>query len=470
MPTLTSKRLTVLTVGLLLGSLPMTGTHLVAHGPASAPEHAADLRLVARGCDGFSPKDVLRGRPPRNPSTCRPVGVDGGIVRSPIHKADKRDRRNYGSRRGHGKGSHTGTDFRAPCGTPVRATHAGRAVVLKGRRGAPDRVAVSTGPRRLTTWYGNLRSVSVRNGAMVGGGRRLGRVGKAHRRSSCFLHFSVHLVGGANDPDVVNASRWWRSHVGSHVSGLAPGDRSRGVFVASSFNVLGHSHTAKGGKKRRSFASSRVRMRRTVSMMRSNNVTLVGLQEFQGVQRRMFLRMTHGWQVYSPREDPQDSIGWHTSRFRLLRTGVVKVPYFSSRRPMPIVRLRDRATGRAFVVISVHNPANRGQPRKMGKRRAVAVRRELAAVRRVRRGSGLPVILMGDFNDRSREFYCRMVRHGLKASSGGSRGRDCRPAVGVGIDWVFGTRGITFHGHQKVLGGLVARTTDHPVVLVRVKR
>ena len=468
MPRLTTKRLTVLTVGLLLGSLPVTGTHLLEHDLGTATD--VDLRLVARGCDGFSPRDVLRGTPPRNGPTCRPVGIDGGVVRTPIAKADKRDRRNYGSRRAHGRGRHHGTDFRARCGTPVRAAHSGRAVVLKGRPGQLDRVGVSTGPRRLTTWYGHLRSVSVRNGAMVGGGRRLGRIGRTHRRSPCFLHFSVHLVGGARDPHAVNPSAWWRLNVGSHVSGLPPGDRSRGVFVASSFNVLGHSHTARGGKKRRQFAGSRVRMHRTVRMLRSNNVTLVGLQEFQSVQRRMFLRKTHGWKVYSPRNDPQDSIGWHTSRFRLLKSGVVRVPYFNSLRPMPIVRLRDRATGRAFVVISVHNPANRGQPRKMGKRRAVAVRRELAAVKRVRRGSGLPVVLMGDFNDRSREFYCRMTRHGLKASSGGTRGRDCRPSIGVGIDWVFGTRGIKFHGHQKVLGGLVARTTDHPVVLVRVKR
>ena len=469
MPKPTATRLTVLMVGLLLGSLPLTGTYLVQPSEPDATASSDALRLVARKCGGFTPKDVLRGRAPHNGPACRPAGIDGGIVRSPIAKASKRDRHNFGSRRAHGKGAHKGTDFRARCGTPVRAAHNGRAVVIKGRRGKLDRVGISTGPGRLTTWYTHLRSVSVRNGALVGGGRRVGRIGKSHRRAPCFLHFSVQLVTGARDPRTVNASRWWRRHVGTHVSGLAPGDRQRGVFVAASFNVLGHSHTARGGKRSR-YAGSGRRMHRTVNFLKTNHVSLVGLQEFQSVQRRKFLRMTRGWKVYSPPRDPQDSIAWRTSRFRLVKSGVVKVPYFHRKRPMPIIRLRDRATGKAFVVISVHNPANRGRPRKMGKRRAVAVGRELAAVRRVRRGSGLPVVLMGDFNDRSRSFFCRMTRHGLKASSGGVRGRGCRPAVGSGIDWVFATKGIQFRGHQKVDGGLVARTTDHPVVVVRIKR
>lgn len=464
MPTLPVTRLTLVAVGLLLCSLPLTGTSLVRE--ASVPQQAtADLQLVARTCGGFGPRDVLRGSAGRNGKTCRPVGLDAQIIKAPIAKAKKRDRNNYG-KHVHGKRGHPGTDYRARCGTPVRAAHDGKAVVLKRR--ASRTVGISTGPGRLTTWYGHLRTVKVRKGAMVNGGRVIGTVGRA-RKGRCHLHFGVHLRGGKDQPGRVNPSKWLRKHRGTHVAGLAPGKRRTGTFIAATLNVLGHSHTARGGKKRRSFAGSKTRMARAVSLLKSNDVALVGLQEFQPVQRKMFLRMTRGWKVFSPR-DPQDSIAWRASRFKLLRTTSFKIPYFRTWRPMPVVVLRDRATGRKLVVISVHNPANKGPVRKMAKRRAIAVGRELKMVKTMRRRTHAPVILMGDFNDRTRKLYCRVTKHGLKASSRGVRGRHCRPSVVAGIDWIFGTKGIRFTGHQRVHGGLVERTTDHPLVLARVRR
>jgi endonuclease/exonuclease/phosphatase family metal-dependent hydrolase len=454
-------------VGALLCSLPLTGTSLVQEVRAGAPlpEVTADVRLVKRSCGGFSPRDVLRGRAGRQGPTCRPIGIDGGVVRSPIAKAAKRDRRNYG-RRVHGH-RHTGTDFRARCGAAVRASHGGKVVIRKTGRRGPRTVGVSTGPRRLTTWYGPVRAVRVRNGAVVGTGRQLGRVAKV-KRSRCHLHFVVSLRAGARDPLRVNPSRWLRRNGGRHVSGMSPGDRRAGVFVAASLNVLGHSHTARGGKHRKRFAGSGRRMHLAISLLKSNHVSLVGLQELQGGQRKMFLRRTKGWRIHSPASDPQDSIAWRSSRFRLVRTGAFRIPYFRTPRPMPVVVLRDRATGRKLVIISVHNP--RGSSRKMRKHRSVAVSREVRKVRALARADRAPVILMGDFNDRSRKLFCRVTRHGLKASSGGIRGRHCRPSQAAGIDWIFGTRKIRFLAHQRVLGGLVARTTDHPLVLARVRR
>ena len=463
MPKLPVTRLTLGVVGLLLCSLPLTGTSLV--GSAGTSPADADLELASRSCGGFGPRDVLRGSAGRNGRTCRPVGLDAGIVHSPLAKARKRDRHNF-HRRAHGVRRHLGTDYRARCGAKVRAAHNGKAVVLKGsRRGRT--VGVSTGPGRLTTWYGHLRRVTVRNGAMVKGGRVIGAVGRGGTRR-CLLHFSVHLRGGSRDPGRVNPSAWMRKHGRTHVSGLAPGKRRKGVFITATLNVLGHSHTARGGEKHRRFAGSSRRMTRAVGLLASNGVSLVGLQELQPEQRRMFLRKTRGWKLFSPR-DPQDSIAWRKSRFRLVRATTFRIPYFRTWRTMPAVVLRDRGTGRKVVVISVHNPADRGRLNRH-KRRAEAVRRELKMVKVMRRRTHAPVILMGDFNDKSRALYCRVVRHGLKASSGGVRGRRCRPNQVAGIDWIFGTSGIRFTGHQRVQGGLVSRATDHPLVLARVRR
>lgn len=459
-------RSSALVVGLLLCTLSIGDAQPVS--PPRAEVETAELQLVRGGCNGFSVRDWMQGRASRSAATCRPVGIDGGVVRMPIAKATKRDRHNF-NRRAHGSRRHTGTDFRARCGTRVRAAHAGKVMVLDGPRRARS-VAVTTGPQRLTTWYGPLAKLRVRTGAVVGSGRVLGSVSRGRRDKRCDLHFAVRLRVGARDPDLVNPSRWLRRHVGTHVGGLSPGERRRGAFIAATFNVLGHTHTDRGGKKARTFPPSTRRMQLAISLLDSNRVSLVGLQEFQGVQRKMFLRRTKGWKVFSPRQDPQDSIAWRTSRFRLLRASSFEIPYFKGWRPMPVVTLRDRATGRKLSVISVHNPANKGSARKMAKRRAIAVGRELRMVKQLQRKTRAPVILMGDFNDNDRGFFCRITKHGLHASSRGQRGKGCRPSRGNGVDWIFGTRKIKFRGHLALRGGLVDRTTDHPLVIARVRR
>lgn len=460
------RRLTTLLAGVLLGGLALGD--LGALAPTPVESRGDDLRLVRGGCDGFTAKHVLRGKSPRNPAGCRPVGVDGGVVRAPIAKAGKRDRHNFKDR-AHRKRRHKGTDFRARCGTKVRAAHGGKVInINRGRKRSV--LAVATGPKRLTTLYGPLKRVRVKQGRVIKAGRTLGRVTRDKRGKRCALHFAVRLRFRAPDSQVVNPSGWLKRHAGRHVSGMSPGKRKRGSFIVASFNVLGHSHTARGGKKRRQFASSSRRMNHSLSLLGSNRVSLVGLQEFQGVQRRMFLRRTKGWGLHSPRSDPQDSIAWRKSRFKLLRKDSIKVPYFKRYRPMPVVTLRDRATGRKLSVISVHNPANRGAKRKMGKRRYIAVGRELRAVKRLKRKTGAPVILMGDFNTNERRFYCRMVKHGMYASSRGTRGKRCHPSRGNGVDWIFGTKKIRFRGHMALRGGIVGRTTDHPLILARVRR
>lgn len=459
-------RLTTLLAGVLLGGLVLGDLGAVAPSPVET--RGADLRLVRGGCDGFTAKQVLRGKSPRNPARCRPVGLDGGVVRNPIAKAGRRDRNNFKDR-AHGKRRHKGTDYRTRCGTKVRAAHGGKVVNLeRGRKRSV--IAVTTGPQRLTTSYGPLKRVRVKQGAVIKSGRTLGRVTRDKRGKRCSLHFAVRLRFGARNPEAVNPSVWLKRHWGRHVSGMPPGKRKRGSFIVATFNVLGHSHTARGGKKRRQFASSGRRMNRSIGLLESNRVSLVGLQEFQRPQRRMFLRRTKGWGLHSPRSDPQDSIAWRTNRFKLLRKDSIDVPYFKSNRPMPVVTLRDRATGRKLSVISVHNPANRGTKRKMAKRRHIAVGRELRAVERLKRTTGAPVILMGDFNDNGRRFYCRVVNRGMHASSRGTRGKQCRPSRGNGIDWIFATKKIRFRGHMALRGGVVARTTDHPLVLARVRR
>ncbi len=259
------------------------------------------------------------------------------------------------------------------------------------------------------------------------------------------------------------------------------GDALPGTFVAATFNVLGASHTA-GADPR---PSGRARMRWTVQLLQDNGVDVVGLQELEKGQKRALVRLAgETYQVYSPGKDPRDSIAFRRSRFELVGKDLrVRIPYREHVRTMPVAVLRDRLTDQRTIVMSVHNVA--GQGRKWQHRRAVSIRRELAGIARLREQTGLPVLFVGDFNDRRESFYCRMLGKGLGSAStwwSAPLAEVTDPETGVltpapcalprraGIDWVWGTPDLGFTGYVKQDGGLVDLATDHPLVLARVTR
>lgn len=64
------------------------------------------------------------------------------------------------------------------CGTPVRAAHAGTAVIETDQAWAGKwLVKVSTGEGSLTTWYPHMQQVDVQNGQTVQTGQQIGEVG-----------------------------------------------------------------------------------------------------------------------------------------------------------------------------------------------------------------------------------------------------------------------------------------------------
>ncbi len=252
------------------------------------------------------------------------------------------------------------------------------------------------------------------------------------------------------------------------------GDAVPGSFVTATLNVLGASHTA-GGDPRRSGAA---RMVWSVQLLEDNGVDLVGLQELENPQMRAFKRLAGGtFELFYPGRDPRDAIAFRRSRFELVGTdSSVRIPYRRNVRTMPVVVLRDRVTGQRTIVMSVHNVA--GESRKWSGRRGISINRELAAVARLHARTGLPVLLVGDFNDRRQFFFCKVSGAGLASASTWWKA-PVDPAVGspgcelprrAGIDWIWGSEGITFAGYVKQDGGLVDQATDHPLVLARVVR
>ena len=90
---------------------------------------------------------------------------------------------------------HTGIDFRAAYGTPIRAVRSG-VVLYAGNAGdwAGNHVAIRHGDG-MTTMSSHMSSVAVRAGQTVGAGQIIGYVGATGRAFGAHLHFELYPTG-----------------------------------------------------------------------------------------------------------------------------------------------------------------------------------------------------------------------------------------------------------------------------------
>ena len=94
---------------------------------------------------------------------------------------------------------HTGLDFRAATGDPVRATANGK-VVSAGWAGGYGRMVEIDHGNGLSTRYGHLSEIDVKVGEPVKIGQVLGEVGSTGRSTGPHLHYETRIDGEAVDP------------------------------------------------------------------------------------------------------------------------------------------------------------------------------------------------------------------------------------------------------------------------------
>jgi hypothetical protein len=241
-------------------------------------------------------------------------------------------------------------------------------------------------------------------------------------------------------------------------------------LTISSFNVLGSSHTAGGGKAAR-MASGASRIRNAAALLNIHGVDVVGFQELQGDQYRSFLGVAGGaFDIYPGLAagplGVENSIAWRTAEWTLRDAGTVQIPYFDGRlRPMPYVLLEHNATGRMAWFANFHNPATNSKRGNNDRHRAAATAREIALVNELHGSSGYPVFVTGDMNDRT-VYFCRMTGGApMVAANGGSNDGGCAPPSRMPVDWIFGHEMVTFSNYVRDEGPLVRRTTDHPMIV-----
>jgi hypothetical protein len=220
-----------------------------------------------------------------------------------------------------------------------------------------------------------------------------------------------------------------------------PGVATR--FTVSSLNVLGADHTAPGGNKK-GWASGEQRMTWLTQVIQKRSVDVIGLQEFQRSQYKVFVSELGSEFGTFPgtqwgAKGMRNSVAWRLDSWELVSSSWLKIPYFhGTLLRMPVVLLRNLQTGQQIYYSSFHNPADaRGHAEKW---RDQATDLEIAMVNRLRAESGLPVYVTGDMNERD-EFFCRTTAKTdlLSASGGSNEGGSCAPARPTYIDWVLGS-------------------------------
>jgi murein DD-endopeptidase MepM/ murein hydrolase activator NlpD len=94
---------------------------------------------------------------------------------------------------------HTGLDFRAQAGDPVRATANGK-VATSGWAGGYGRMVEIDHGNGLSTRYGHLSEIDVKVGDTVKIGQVIGAVGSTGRSTGPHLHYETRIDGEAVDP------------------------------------------------------------------------------------------------------------------------------------------------------------------------------------------------------------------------------------------------------------------------------
>ncbi len=125
---------------------------------------------------------------------------------------------------------HTGTDYAAAAGTPVRAVGDGT-VVFAGRHGGYGNVLEVRHANGYVSRYGHLRAFArgVRAGTPVAMGRTIGFVGMTGLATAPHLHFEMLLGGAQRDP---------RSALQDGAAAMLPA-RDRAAFDALRARLLG---------------------------------------------------------------------------------------------------------------------------------------------------------------------------------------------------------------------------------------
>ena len=241
--------------------------------------------------------------------------------------------------------------------------------------------------------------------------------------------------------------------------------RSPMTFRVGTFNVLGSWHT-RPGRDAHEFGPGPMRAHWAAEVTRIYAPGVMGLNEIEPDQISVMAAELPQYSFYPGTSlgDPgvRNSVMWDNRRFTRTGQGYFSEPFVDVVRYNIYVRLRDNTTGRQFWVLNVHNSPNRGGSQTFEAQRRRQLRDEVVKVNQLD-DSNLPVLLIGDMNDRDYT-HCYIVSHSnMRPVQGG--GNSCSLPPNSHIEWIFGSRRITWSDFKYDRGPLVAKTSDHHIML-----
>ncbi len=245
-----------------------------------------------------------------------------------------------------------------------------------------------------------------------------------------------------------------------------PARRAVSDVVATTFNVLGSQHTVPGGGTG-NYAPGRIRSEWTAELLKELDAGIVSFQELQVDQYQEFNRAVGDRYAFYPsnvrnRRVVWQSVMWDESQWQYVDARILTVPVIGKTRPNPMVKLRNIATGRTVWVLNVHNSSKKTPERQA--ERDEAVRIEVAHIL-AERDKGVPVLFMGDMNERETVFCKVTGQTDLRAVTGGSHdGRTCSPPRNMHLDWIFASPEFDVRAAEFIRTPEVARITDHSVL------
>jgi endonuclease/exonuclease/phosphatase family metal-dependent hydrolase len=239
-----------------------------------------------------------------------------------------------------------------------------------------------------------------------------------------------------------------------------------GAVRLASFNILGASHTdgetghGLGGIESKGFPTWDKRLPGALAAIERHEVTVAGLQEVQPSQGTA-LAKNPDWGAW-PTSKEQNKVVWDKSAWRMTSARLVPIPYFYGTTGMPLVKLTSTIDGSSIWVWSVHNP----RPPANAARYA-AVAREAAELSEVKE-EGLPVFIVGDFNDgrdgaqASQCVLTPLMKNAFGTDTG--NGMCGAPRGEAPIDHIYGAN-VDFADATVDASTRADKVSDHPLVV-----
>ena len=259
--------------------------------------------------------------------------------------------------------------------------------------------------------------------------------------------------------------------VARQLSDVPPASRRKKSlsFRLASMNALGNGHSRAYAHDDH-FGPSRMRAEWTAQALINNGIDVVGLQEPDAGQLSGILRAANGRYVAYPGPHKGDlgvetTILWDTTKFEAVKRSTMVNQFIARNLKRPIVRLREKASGREFWVVNIHNA-----PRAYQDKRNKAVKVQLAKIKQLE-ATNIPVFYIGDFNEKA-TILCKVLRQtGLVTPKGGrlTKQGKCVTPKSMRVDWIFGSKSVKWTGFAYTKPPLARLATDHWVPVVNVQ-